>query len=128
MPQLRQSAVQCIKMEAESYEHKLFHLPKSLYCEACVMGKMKDKYRMRKTFKSELTAWGETITCDHVYSASESALGLDGEAGTLIIKDLWSGLILCFPVPTKAATYVVHCIKQLVGNRRLETLYSDNAK
>ncbi len=127
VPQLRRSAAQRLKKEAESYEHQLSHLPKNPYCIACIMGKMKEKYSRRKTFKRELTEWGETITCDHVYSGSETALGFEGETETFIIKDLWSGLIHCYPVPTKAAAYVIHCIQQFVGKRRVQTLYSDNA-
>ncbi len=92
------------------------------------MGKMKEKYSHRRTFKRELTEWGETITCDHIYSASATALGLDGETESFVIKDLWSGLLHSFPVATKAATYVVHCIQQFVGDRKVQTLYSDNAK
>jgi hypothetical protein len=126
-PQLRQSDVQRLKEEAQSYEHQLSHLPKNPYCESCIMGKMKENYSRRRTFKRELTKWGETITCDHVYSGSETALGFEGETETFIIKDLWSGLIHCFPCPTKATTYVIHCIQQLVGKRQVQTLYSDNA-
>ena len=92
------------------------------------MGKMKEKYSHRRTFKRELTEWGETITCDHIYSASATALGLDGETESFVIKDLWSGLTHSFPVATKASTYVVHCIQQFVGDRKVQTLYSDNAK
>ncbi len=89
---------------------------------------MKEQYSRRRTFKRELTEWGETITCDHVYSASERALGLDGETEAFISKDLWSGLLHCFPVVSKATPLVVHCIQQFVGSRKVQTLYSDNAR
>ena len=50
---VRQSVAERLKVEAESHEHKLSHLPNSPYCEACIMGKMKEKYSRRKTFKRE---------------------------------------------------------------------------
>ena len=104
------------------------HLPKNPFCQACTMGKMKEKYSRRSAFKRELTEWGEIITCDHVYSASPQALGLDGETESFVIKDLWSGLLHSFPVPSKAAVHVIHCIQQFVGNRKVQVLYSDKAK
>ncbi len=45
-----------------------------------------------------------------------------------MIKDLYSGLLHSFPVASKAATHVVHCIQQFVGPRKVETLYADNAR
>ena len=89
---------------------------------------MKEQYSHRRTFKRENSEWGETITCDHIYSASCNAVGLDGETESFVIKDLWSGLLHSFPVVSKAVTHVVHCIKQFVGTRTVQTLYSDNAK
>ena len=79
VPVVRQSKSDKLKEVAASLEHKLSHLPKNPFCQSCIMGKMKDKYSHRRTFARELESWGEVVTCDHVYSASASALGLDGE-------------------------------------------------
>ncbi len=127
-PQGRRSASDKLRIEPQSMEHKLSHLPKNPFCQSCTMGKMKETYSKRRTFKRELTEWGEIITCDHVYSASAQALGLNGETETFVIKDLYSGLLHTFPVASKAATRVVHCIQQFVGQKKVQTLYSDNAK
>ena len=78
-PVVHQSKSDKLKEVALSVEHKLSHLPKNPFCQSCIMGKMKEKYAHRKTFARELSSWGEVVTCDHVYSASASALGLDGE-------------------------------------------------
>ncbi len=86
---------------------------------------MKEK---RSLFKRELSDWGEIITCDHVYSGSLQSLGLDGETETFVIKDLFSGLMHAFPVPSKSASHVVQCIQQFVGSRKIQLLYSDNAR
>ncbi len=67
-PRARLSASDKLRVEAQSLEHKVFHLPKNPFCEACTMGKMKEKYSRRRTFKRDLTEWGEIITCDHIYS------------------------------------------------------------
>ncbi len=125
---VRRSAADKLREVAESKEHKLYHLPKNPFCQACIMGKMKERYAHRSQFKRQLTLWGEIVTCDHVYSASAQALGMSGETECFVIKDLWSGLLHAFPVASKSATHVVHCIQQFVGSRKVETLYSDNAK
>jgi hypothetical protein len=101
VPVLRQSLAVRLKAIANSIEHKLSHLPKNPYCESCVRGKMKEKYSHRRTFARELEFWGEVVTCDHVYSASASAMGLDGETESFIIKDLWSGLLSANGVPSE---------------------------
>ncbi len=127
-PPARESAQDRLRKEANSLEHKLSHLPKNPYCQSCTMGKMKEMYSKRGAFKRELTQWGEVITCDHVFSDSPNALGLNGETESFVIKDLWSGLLHSFPVKSKAATYVVQSIQQFVGTRKVQTLYSDNAR
>ncbi len=38
-PQGRQSATDRLRAEAQSMEHKLSHLPKNPFCQACTMGK-----------------------------------------------------------------------------------------
>ena len=47
-----------LKEEATSLVHKLTHLPKNLFCEACKRGKMKEKYSRRGAFKHVLEKWG----------------------------------------------------------------------
>ena len=41
-----------LKREAESREHKLTHIPKNHFCNACLRGKMKEKYSRRGAFRS----------------------------------------------------------------------------
>jgi hypothetical protein len=54
-PRARLSVSDKLRAEAQSLEHKLSHLPKNPFCEACTMGKMKEKYSRRRAFKRELT-------------------------------------------------------------------------
>ena len=74
-PPHRQSVNDKLKAEAISAAHQLSHLPKNPFCDACLFGKMKEKYSHRRTFKRENSEWGETITRDHIYSASCNAVG-----------------------------------------------------
>jgi hypothetical protein len=57
-----------LREEATSHSHKLTHLPKNPFCDACQRGKMKEKYSHRGAFKRELTKWGEVVTLDYLHS------------------------------------------------------------
>ena len=46
-----------LREEAKSLQHKLHHLPKNPFCEACVRGKMKEKYSRRGAFQRETQKW-----------------------------------------------------------------------
>jgi len=46
-----------LKAEAKSLQHKLHHLPKNPFCEACMRGKMREKYSRRGAFQRETEKW-----------------------------------------------------------------------
>ena len=125
---LRQPVKVRLQAEALTSAHKLCHLPKNPYCNACCRGKMKQKYSKRRTFKRELDEWGEVVTCDHVCAGEAEAIGIDGQTEAFVVKDLWSGLIHAYLVHTKQGIYVMQSLKAFCGNRLIQTLYSDNAE
>ena len=90
--------------EAASVSHKLTHLPKNGFCEACQMGKMKEKYSRRGAFNRALARWGDLVTFDHLYSGSYRATGLGGEREGFVIKDVYTGLLHVYPVEDKSST------------------------
>ena len=100
-----------LKKEAESKEHKLTHLPKNHYCDACLRGKMKEKYSRRGAFHREMKKWGDLLTFDHLYSGSLRARGIHKEPEGFVIKDVYSGLIHVFPVPGKDGSYVTESLQ-----------------
>ena len=62
-PQARPSVSDKLRAEAESVEHKLSHLQKNPFCQACTMGKMKEKYSRRSAFKRELMILRSCLLC-----------------------------------------------------------------
>ena len=82
-----------LKREAESREHKLTHIPKNHYCDACLRGKMKEKYSRGGAFHREMKKWGDLLTLDHLYSGTLRARGIHKEPEGFVIKDVYSGLI-----------------------------------
>jgi hypothetical protein len=63
------------KAEALQLSHKLTHLPKNPFCQACQEAKMKQYYSKRGAFARELEKWGSIVTCDHIASASMRMIG-----------------------------------------------------
>jgi hypothetical protein len=70
-------------------------------------GKMKEKYSRRGAFKHVLEKWGEIITFDYLYSGSNRAVGLNGEKECLVIKDLYTGIVVACPLDGRTYTRVV---------------------
>jgi len=82
-----------LREEANSLVHKLTHLPKNPFCEACKRGKMKEKYSRRGAFKHVLEKWGEIITFDYLYSGS----GQIAPWVSTVRRNVWSSRT-CTPV------------------------------
>ena len=66
-----------------------------------------------------------SITC--TYSGSSRAMGLGGEKECLVIKDLFTGIIVACPLDGRAHMCVVESVKYLTGRRKIQQIYSDNA-
>jgi hypothetical protein len=114
--------------EADSRLHKLTRLPKNLDCAARARAKLQDKLSKKGAFQRALTGWGDTITCDHLYSGAPSSRGLSGENDAFVVKDTWSGLIHAYPAPSKEAAYALSRVMRFRGRRRVNLVYSDNAR
>jgi hypothetical protein len=72
---------------------------------------MKVKYSRRGAFKRELQSWGEIVTLDHVYSGSQRAIGINGEPESLVVRDIYTGMIHVYPVDDKHVSNVVRSLQ-----------------
>ena len=54
--------------------------------------------------------------------------GLNGNTIALVIKDVHTGFLDVFPSDTKASDQVYASIQSFLGNARVKTFYSDNAR
>ena len=115
------------RAEAQSAIHKLTHLPKNPFCQACQEAKMKQYYSKRGAFAREVTRWGAIITCDHMAAASMRMKGIGQETTAMTVKDVFTGMIACYPVPSHHTEHVIGVLRHFVGRKHVDNVYSDNA-
>ena len=107
------------KMEAAELAHLLTHKPANPHCEACMRGKLRQVPHRRGAFERPLKQWGDIITMDHmVQRDDEQSNGLNGKRDMITVKDLFSGLVMCYPVPNKSADEALDALNQFCGNFR----------
>eukprot|EP00971_Amphidinium_carterae_P140703 2788424-Amphidinium_carterae.1 len=117
--------------EARSLAHQLTHLPKSPYCHTCARGKA-TSMRSPRTSGSELyksaKKFGDVVTVDHAIAQSKMDHGIDNEVAMVVILDVYTGWLQCYPVMTKDADEVCNALRDICGPQLvIKTMYSDNA-
>ena len=93
---------------------------------------MKNRRTKVGAFDRELRHWGQLLTSDHVNSKAKKNIGLGGEKQAFVIKDVFSGLVCLYLVPSKKGSDTEICIKDFIGipgDRKTKDLsmYSDNS-
>ena len=84
--------------------------------------------RRRKREEGEKPkVFGEIVTADHIV-LGETDMGGAGERAALVVRDLATGWISCYPLPNKSADSARNALDLFEGPRRVVQLfYSDNA-
>ena len=116
-----------MRLEARSASHLLTHLPFNPHCKSCVAGKIQKKKSKHGAFQRKTSYWGELVTADHMDSKSDENRGMFDNREAFTIKDFFSGLIHCYPVPSKCSQDVVSCITHFRGERKISRMYADRA-
>ena len=98
---------------ANSPQHLLTHRPFNRCCDACVMGKMKQKHKFRGAFDRPLKRWGEIITADHIDSKSDLNVSHEGHRFAAVVKDMWSKLFAIYPVTNKSGDIAYQSVHTL---------------
>ena len=119
-----------LREAALTIEHKLSHRVKNIFCDSCVRGIMKNKRTKVGAFDRKLDHWGQLLPADHVDSKAKKSIGLGGEKVAFVIKDVFSGLICLYPVPSKDGKDTEMCLRDFVGipgDRKIKdiSMYSD---
>ena len=111
---------------AQRVEHLLTHLPKRRDCDTCQRAKMRSRCRYRNTYNPQTTNWGDLVSADHLKgNGLDFALG--DEAGALIIKDAYSGLVGYYGVKDQTWETTHWAIREFKGERNIQLFYSDGA-
>ena len=88
---------------------------------------MKHTKKMKGSFKPSTRRWGEHLTADHNTSIKDNMLGVTGDRDALVVKDIHSGLKHLYPVKTKNVVDTEPRLKEFVGPRNVDVLYSDRS-
>ncbi len=118
-----------LREQAMSLEHMLLHVHNP-YCKACAGAKSTHKPRRRRVKKAEgeaLTTFGQSVTADHVYCASEEMQGFTGDKDIVIIHDIATKWTDAFPVRSKTADDATYAINEFRGREYLHHVYVDNS-
>ena len=108
------------------------HSPKNPYCQACQRAKMQRKpHRKSKTpveERRQATEFADLVTGDHIITVAKVDKSIDGKSDGLVLYDVATGYMDCFPAYTKNAEETIQALQQFLGPKgRFGQFYSDAA-
>ena len=95
-----------LKKDANSIAHLLTH-----------------RYRRTGAFKREVKTFGDLVTFDFVTASGDHEV--EGRYA-LIIRDIYTGIIMAYPTARRDTDSVVRAIKHFCGRRKIKQVYSDD--
>ena len=129
-------AAESLREVAMTPEHQLTHLPKNPFCEVCRRAKLSNAQHRRKVNRAEASSslpelpprFGGRLVADHVVAHSERSRGFTGDKNALVLRDVYTGYIGCYPMKTKSGPETVHRMTEFIGTDQcVSMVYSDNS-
>ena len=122
-----------MKIEATSVYHMLTHSPKNPYCPACQRSKIQRKSNKRRKTpiaeRYDAKEFGDVITGDHIFTMSQIDKSIDGKKDAVVLYDLATGYLGCFPTGSKSGEETVQALQNFLGpNQPVGLLYTDAAR
>ena len=112
-----------LKRDANSVAHLLTHRYRNPFCESCVKAKMRHFRSRTGAFKREVKTFGDLVTFDFVTASGNHEV--EGRYA-LIIRDIYTGIIMAYPTARRDTDSVVRAIKHFCGKRKIKQVYSDD--
>ena len=112
-----------LKKDANSIAHLLTHRYRNPFCESCVKAKMRHFRSRTGAFKREVKTFGDLVTFDFVTASGDHEV--EGRYA-LIIRDIYTGVIMAYPTARRDTDSVVRAIKHFCGRRKIKQVYSDD--
>ena len=112
-----------LKKDANSIAHLLTHRYRNPFCESCVKAKMRHFRSRTGAFKREVKTFGDLVTFDFVAASGDHEV--EGRYA-LIIRDIYTGIIMAYPTARRDTDSVVRAIKHFCGRRKIKQVYSDD--
>ena len=97
-----------LKKDANSIAHLLTHRYRNPFCESCVKAKMRHFTSRTGAFKREVKTFGDLVTFDFVTASADHEVG---GRYALIIRDIYTGIIMACPTARRNTDSVVRAIK-----------------
>jgi len=120
-----------LRKEAKELPHLLIHKPFNPYCEVCLQAKLReDPHRGKKgvvpTTADSAKDFGDYVTGDFVVQA-EINRGVGGFVDALNLRDLGTGVKMCYPTKDRLTESCVDALKAFggAGNSHIKRFYSD---
>ena len=110
--------------DANTLTHLLTHRYRNTFCESCVIAKMRHFRSKSGAFQREAKTFGDLITFDLVEAAGDAE---NNDKYVMIIRDIYTGIIMGYPIGRKNTVTVVNSIKHFAGRRKIKQVYSDDA-
>ena len=121
-----------LRDNVQTIEHLLTHLPKNPFCEACIRGKMTRKHaptRRPVDMTAIPTKFGEQVTAYHLISNREYCQGVEGSAYAVVVVDIGTRYLDCYPTADKGATEARLSLQDFIGPRQtVSSCQCDGAK
>ena len=75
-------------------------------------------------FQREVKTFGDLITFDLVEASGDAE---NNDKYVMIIRDIYTGIIMGYPIGRKNTVTVINSIKHFAGRRKIKQVYSDDA-
>ena len=113
-----------LKDDANTLTHLLTHRCRNPFCESCVKAKMRHFRSKSGAFQREVKTFGDFITFDLVEASGDAK---NNDKYVMIIQDIYTGIIMGYPIGRKNTVTVTNSIKHFAGRRKIKQVYSDDA-
>ena len=117
------NAAERLREIAMSPEHQLTHLPKNPYCEVCRRAKLCNAQHRRKVNRAKASSslpkppkrFGAHLVADHIVAHSERSRGFTGDGNALVLRDVLTGYIGCYPMKSRTGWETVRRLSEFIG-------------
>ena len=113
-----------LKDDANTLTHVLTHRYRNPFCESCVKAKMRHFRSKSGAFQREVKMFGDLITFDLVEASGDAE---NSDKYVMIIRDIYTGIIIGYPIGRKNTVTVINSLKHFAGRRKRKQAYSDDA-
>ena len=117
-----------LRKAAKEAPHILIHKPFNPYCEICNQAKLREAPHRKGTTRCDAKEFGEYTTGDFLTAKGETMRGVGGFKDALNLRDLGTGVKMCYPTEDRTTPECERALKTFGGatTNAIKRFYSDN--